>query len=81
MHLVLIGIGTGNPEHLTVQAIKALNGADLVLVPRKGAARDDLAALSAFFKAINRWLRILDLNFGARVLTQTVGCSRLPMRY
>ena len=38
MHLVLIGIGTGNPEHMTVQGIRELNAADLVLLPRKGAA-------------------------------------------
>ena len=43
--LVLIGIGTGNPDHLTLAAIKALNSADLVLIPRKGAAKADLADL------------------------------------
>ena len=37
MHVTLIGIGTGNPEHMTVQGIRALNACDLVLVPRKGA--------------------------------------------
>ena len=26
IELLLIGIGTGNPDHLTLQAIKALNG-------------------------------------------------------
>ena len=45
LEIVLIGIGTGNPEHMTVQGIRALNAADLVLVPRKGAAKDDLAEL------------------------------------
>lgn len=45
MELLLIGIGTGNPEHLTLQAIRALRSADLVLVPRKGAGRDELADL------------------------------------
>jgi precorrin-6A synthase len=43
--LHLIGIGTGNPDHLTRQAIRALNAADLVLIPRKGAAKADLADL------------------------------------
>lgn len=43
--LTLVGIGTGNPEHLTLQAIRALNAADLVLIPRKGAAKADLADL------------------------------------
>lgn len=41
--LSLIGIGTGNPDHLTGQAIRALNGADLILLPRKGTAKADLA--------------------------------------
>ncbi len=43
--LVIIGIGTGNPEHMTVQGINALNSVDVVLVPRKGPAKDDLARL------------------------------------
>jgi precorrin-6A synthase len=43
--LHLIGIGTGNPDHLTRQAIKALNAADLVLIPRKGEDKADLADL------------------------------------
>lgn len=43
--LHLIGIGTGNPDHVTGQAIMALNGADLILIPRKGEAKSDLADL------------------------------------
>ena len=43
--LTLIGIGTGNPDHLTLQAIKAINAADLILIPRKGAGKADLAEL------------------------------------
>jgi len=45
MHLTLIGIGTGNPEHLTLQAIRAINAQDLILIPRKGAGKADLAEL------------------------------------
>ena len=41
--LWLIGIGTGNPDHVTGQSIRALNGADLILIPRKGSAKSDLA--------------------------------------
>ena len=41
--LVLVGIGTGNPDHLTLQAIKALNDVDLILIPRKGEDKSDLA--------------------------------------
>jgi precorrin-6A synthase len=43
--LWLIGIGTGNPDHVTGQAIRALNSADLILIPRKGKAKSDLADL------------------------------------
>ena len=45
IQLLLIGIGTGNPEHLTLQAVRALNSADLVLIPRKGPDKADLADL------------------------------------
>lgn len=43
--LVIIGIGSGNPEHMTIQGINALNRVDFVLIPRKGPAKDDLAQL------------------------------------
>ena len=33
--LELIGIGTGNPKHLTQEAIEAIQRADLVLLPHK----------------------------------------------
>lgn len=41
----LIGIGCGNPDQLTLQAVRAINAADLVLIPRKGAEKSDLAEL------------------------------------
>lgn len=44
-HIHLIGIGTGNPDHLTGQARKALAEAPLILIPRKGTGKDDLADL------------------------------------
>ena len=43
--LHLIGIGTGNPDHLTRAAIAAMNAADLILLPRKGYAKSDLIDL------------------------------------
>jgi precorrin-6A synthase len=43
--LTLIGIGTGNPDHLTVQGAKAIRAADLILIPRKGDDKGDLAEL------------------------------------
>lgn len=41
----LIGIGTGGPDQLTLAAVKAIRAADLILIPRKGADKADLAAL------------------------------------
>ncbi|WP_033922787.1 precorrin-6A synthase (deacetylating) [Sphingomonas sp. 37zxx] len=43
--LQLIGIGTGNPDHLTRAAIAAMNAADLILLPRKRDATSDLIEL------------------------------------
>jgi precorrin-6A synthase len=43
--LSLIGIGCGDPAQLTRAAIGAINAADLVLIPRKGSAKSDLADL------------------------------------
>jgi precorrin-6A synthase len=43
--LLVIGIGAGNPEHLTVQAINGLNRADVLFIPDKGARKNDLARL------------------------------------
>lgn len=43
--LYLVGIGTGNPDHLTIQGVRALNAADVILVPRKGEGKSDLADL------------------------------------
>lgn len=43
--LWLIGIGTGNPDHITLEARAALCAASLILVPRKGVGKEDLADL------------------------------------
>ncbi|MCG6882319.1 MAG: precorrin-6A synthase (deacetylating) [Silicimonas sp.] len=43
--LTLIGIGTGNPDHVTLAGIVAMRSADLILLPRKGPGKDDLADL------------------------------------
>jgi precorrin-6A synthase len=45
VELVLIGIGTGNPDHVTAEAAAAMNSADLILIPLKGADKSDLAGL------------------------------------
>lgn len=41
--LSLVGIGSGNPDHLTRQAIEVLSAADVILLPRKGDEKTTLA--------------------------------------
>jgi precorrin-6A synthase len=43
--ILVVGIGAGNPEHLTVQAVNALNRADVLFIPDKGERKSGLAAL------------------------------------
>jgi len=43
--LSIIGIGAGNPDHITVQAIKALSSVDVIFLIGKGNDKDDLAQL------------------------------------
>src|SRR4051812_25871134 len=42
---LVVGIGAGDPDHITIQAIKALNRADVLFVVDKGAAKDELVRL------------------------------------
>jgi precorrin-6A synthase len=42
---LVIGIGNGNPDHLTREAVAALNRVDVFLVSDKGAAKHDLVSL------------------------------------
>lgn len=41
--ILVVGIGSGNPEHMTIQAINALNRADVLFIPTKGQAKAELA--------------------------------------
>jgi precorrin-6A synthase len=43
--VLVIGIGAGDPDHLTVQAIKALNRVDVFFVTDKGADTHELVRL------------------------------------
>jgi len=43
--ILVVGIGAGNPEHLTIQAVNALNRADVLFIPDKGAKKTELAEL------------------------------------
>jgi precorrin-6A synthase len=43
--ILIIGIGAGNPDYMTVQAINALNQADVFFIPDKGAEKAALRQL------------------------------------
>ncbi|MGW6462041.1 precorrin-6A synthase (deacetylating) [Streptomyces sp. NPDC055078] len=43
--IYVIGIGAGDPDHLTLQAVKALNSADAFFILDKGEAKADLTRL------------------------------------
>lgn len=66
--LQLIGIGTGNPDHLTAQAVTALNHADLILLPRKGSAKSDLIDLRRTIcaAALTRPVQIVEFDLPVR---------------
>jgi precorrin-6A synthase len=44
-HIHVIGIGAGNPDYLTIQAIEALNDTQVFFAMDKGEAKSDLVAL------------------------------------
>jgi precorrin-6A synthase len=68
IELHLIGIGTGNSDHLTRAAIAAMNGADLILLPRKGEAKSDLIDLrrSICAKVLTGPTRIIEFDLPQR---------------
>lgn len=40
--VVIVGIGAGNPDHMTMEAVGALNSAHVVFIPDKGAEKSEL---------------------------------------
>lgn len=68
IRLNLIGIGTGNPDHLTRAATDAMNRADLILLPRKGDAKSDLIDLRRAICAevLTRPTRIVEFDMPER---------------
>src|SRR5690554_1588218 len=43
--VLVIGIGAGNPKHVTIEAVEAIRRLDVVFVPDKGEEKRELAAL------------------------------------
>jgi precorrin-6A synthase len=73
--IVVIGIGAGNPEHMTVQAINALNRSDVLLIPVKGDEKAFLA--DARREICERFLT----NPACRMLDYAVPVRRADGRY
>lgn len=44
-NILIIGIGAGNPEHMTLEAVAALNRADVLFIPDKGEEKAALRRL------------------------------------
>jgi precorrin-6A synthase len=60
-HIHVIGIGAGDPEYVTVQAIEALNRTQVFFAMDKGPAKSDLVALRREICA--RYIRQPDYRF------------------
>ncbi|TAM94968.1 MAG: precorrin-6A synthase (deacetylating) [Rhizobiaceae bacterium] len=43
--LLVIGIGAGNPDHVTIEAVEAMNRASVFFIPDKGDEKTELASL------------------------------------
>jgi precorrin-6A synthase len=71
--LSLIGIGCGDPEQLTLAAIRAINEADLILIPRKGEEKSELADLRRTICADvlkNKATRVVEFDLPVRSATE-----------
>lgn len=65
--LWLIGIGTGALGHVTLEGQQALKEAAAILLPRKGPAKDDLAALRlAILEAAGTQAQVLPFDMPVR---------------
>jgi precorrin-6A synthase len=69
LKLSLIGIGSGDPDHLTSGAIRAINAAGFILIPDKGEGKAGLAdARRAILKLVltNTATKVVDFDLPKR---------------
>lgn len=67
MDLWLIGIGTGNPNHITLEGQAALREAAVILIPRKGSGKEDLAHLRhAILQAAGATAKVIEFDMPVR---------------
>ena len=69
IEIFLVGIGTGNPRHITLEAIEQLKSADILIIPRKEDIKSGLADLR--YQICNKFLGgetppIFEFNFPTR---------------
>jgi precorrin-6A synthase len=68
--VLIVGIGAGNPEHVTTQAIAALNRGGVLFIPNKGDEKAELAQLRrdicARFIAADSRHRLVDFDVPER---------------
>lgn len=65
--LWLVGIGTGHPGHVTLEGAEALRRAAAVLIPRKGAGKEDLAHLRlAILRAAGAEAKVIPFDMPLR---------------
>jgi precorrin-6A synthase len=77
--LLVIGIGAGNPDYLTVQAINAMNRAEVFFMPDKGLEKSGLNAIRLGmldrFVTDNRY-RLVDFVIPSRRQADTPGYTQ-----
>jgi len=65
--LWLVGIGTGSPAHVTLEGMQALREAAVILVPNKGAGKDDLAGMRhAILEAAGSAAQVISFDYPVR---------------
>ena len=78
----IIGIGAGNPDYVTVQAINALNEVDVFFMMDKGCEKEDLVRLRGLayraFLIGERFMSAADPGSELRAVLNKVGGGGPP---
>ena len=45
LKIFLIGMGTGNPEHMTLEGLSVMKKMDVILLPRKNKQKEELLSI------------------------------------
>ncbi len=77
--ILVIGIGAGNPDYLTVQAINAMNRAEVFFMPDKGLEKSGLNAIRLGMLdrfVTNKRYRLVDFAIPSRRQADTPGYTQ-----